>query len=386
MTVSPSRRLQAVQTPIMGYVQELIEQHPGTVSLGQGVAHYGPPDAVAEAAVSALRDGKHDRYGFVVGMARLRTAIRRKLTRENTLDPGYEVVVTAGSNMAFFETILAITDPGDEIILLRPYYFNHLMAAQMANCVPVVVATNDDFQPDHSALAEAITPRTKAIVTISPNNPTGVVYPRETLEAINALCQDRDIYHISDEAYEYFTYGGATHYSPGTTPGAARHTVSIYSFSKAFGMAGWRIGYMAAPPDLVPAIRKIQDTNLICASLPIQSAAIAALDVGAGYCRDFVGSLDAVRCLVLESLQDLGSNVQASRAEGAFYVFTRLKTNLADITILRKLIQNHGVAIIPGSTFGQNQGTYLRIAYGSLLKETVEVAMDRLCAGLRAIL
>ncbi len=131
----------------MGYVQELIGKYPGTISLGQGVSHYGPPAAVAEAAASALRDGRHDRYGFVIGTTRLRSAIQQKLAEENRLDPGYQVVVTAGSNMAFFETILAISDPGDEIILLRPYYFNHQMAAQMANCVPVMVATDDDYQP-----------------------------------------------------------------------------------------------------------------------------------------------------------------------------------------------------------------------------------------------
>ncbi len=176
------------------------------------------------------------------------------------------------------------------------------------------------------------------------------------------------------------------HYSPGATPGAAGHTVSIYSFSKAFGMAGWRVGYMAAPSDLVPAIRKIQDTNLICAPLPIQSAATAALEVGAGYCRGFVGPMDAVRCLVVQALRDLGGSVQVSRAEGAFYAFAKLNTDLADTIILLRLIKDYGVAVIPGSTFGQTKGTCLRIAYGALLKETVEAAMDRLCTGLRTIL
>ena len=386
MAITPSNRLQVVQTPIVGYVQELIETNPGTISLGQGVSHYGPPKSVVQAAAGAVRDGMHDRYGFVIGTEQLRSAVEQKLTEENRIDPGSAVVVTAGSNMAFFETVLAITDPGDEVILLRPYYFNHLMAAQMANCVPVVVATDDDFQPDIEAIEQAITPRTRAIVTISPNNPTGVVYSKEKLVKINTLCGERGIYHISDEAYEYFTYGGAQHYSPGSISGASGHTVSIYSFSKAFGMAGWRIGYAAMPPSLVPAVRKIQDTNLICAPLPIQVAATAALEVGAGYCRGFVGPMGTVRRLVLDSLQGLGSRVQMSSADGAFYVFAKLNTDLADTAILQRLIEDHGVAVIPGSTFGQSEGTYLRIAYGALLQETVEVAMDRLCTGLRSIL
>ncbi len=386
MSISPARRLQVVQTPIMGFVQELIEKNPGTISLGQGVSHYGPPEQVLAAATRAAKSSDHFRYGYVKGTVELRGALREKLTRENALSPGYDIVVTAGSNMAFFEAILAMTDPGDEIILLRPFYFNHEMAAQMASCVPVVVSCTDGFAPDLDAIERAITPRTRAIVTISPNNPTGVVYSEEDLVAINRLCRDRGIYHISDEAYEYFTYNGARHYSPGATEGASRHTISLFSFSKAFGMAGWRLGYMAVPPELVPALRKIQDTNLICAPLPIQSAAVAALQVGSEYCMSFVRPMNEVRRLVLSALESLGSRISVSRSLGAFYVFARLETELSDTVLLERLIERHRVAVIPGSTFGQTDGTYIRIAYGALQKETVEAAMDRLCEGLRILI
>ena len=386
MTISPARRLQVVQTPIMGFVQELIEKNPGTISLGQGVSHYGPPEEVLAAAANAAKSSNHFRYGYVKGTAELRGALREKLTRENALSPGYDIVVTAGSNMAFFEAILAITDPGDEIILLRPYYFNHEMGAQMASCVPVVVPCTDSFAPDLDAIERAVTPRTRAIVTISPNNPTGVVYSEEDLVAINRLCRDRGIYHISDEAYEYFTYDGARHYSPGATEGASGHTISLFSFSKAFGMAGWRLGYMAVAPELVPALRKIQDTNLICAPLPIQAAAVAALQVGSKYCMSFVRPMNEVRRLVLSALEGLGSRISVSRSLGAFYVFARLETELSDTLLLERLIERHRVAVIPGSTFGQTDGTYIRIAYGALQKETVEAAMDRLCEGLRSLI
>lgn len=386
MSISPARRLQAVQTPIMGFVQELIEKNPGTISLGQGVSHYGPPQDVLEAAAKAARSSSHFRYGYVKGTASLREALRDKLTRENALSPGFEIVVTAGSNMAFFEAILAITDPGDEIILLRPFYFNHQMAAQMTSCVPVIVSCADDFSPDLDAIESAITPRTRAIVTISPNNPTGVVYSEQDLVAINTLCRERGIYHVSDEAYEYFTYDGARHYSPGATSGASGHTISLFSFSKAFGMAGWRLGYMATPPELVPALRKIQDTNLICAPLPIQSAAEAALQVGSEYCLSYARPMNDVRKLVLNALGTLGDRISVSRSLGAFYVFARLETELTDTVLLRRLIEQHRVAVIPGSTFGQTDGTCIRIAYGALQKETVEAAMDRLCEGLRSLI
>ena len=151
-------------------------------------------------------------------------------------------------------------------------------------------------------------------------------------------------------------------------------------------MAGWRLGYMATPPELVPALRKIQDTNLICAPLPIQAAAEAALQVGSGYCLSFVRPMNDVRKLVLSALGTLGDRISASHSLGAFYVFARLETKLSDTVLLRRLIEQHRVAVIPGSTFGQSDGTYIRIAYGALQKETVEAAMDRLCEGLRSLI
>ena len=133
------------------------------------------------------------------------------------------------------------------------------------------------------AIERAITPRTRAVVTVSPNNPTGAVYPESTLRAVNTLCRDRGIFHIHDEAYEYFTYGGAGHFSPGSLPEAAGHTISLFSLSKAYGMASWRIGYMVIPEVLAEAVNKIQDTILICPPAVSQHAAIAALEVGRSF-------------------------------------------------------------------------------------------------------
>src|SRR5690606_2535019 len=140
--------------------------------------------------------------------------------------------------------ISAIVDPGDEVILPLPYYFNHEMAVTMVGGRVVTVPTGEDYQLDPEVVARSITERTRAVVTVSPNNPTGAVYREEVLRAINRLCRERGVYHISDEAYEYFVYDGASHFSPGSIEGSEEYTISLFSLSKAYGFASWRIGYM----------------------------------------------------------------------------------------------------------------------------------------------
>jgi aspartate/methionine/tyrosine aminotransferase len=371
--------------PVMGFVADLMRDNPGTISLGQGVVHYGPPARALEAAQQAVTVPKTHRYGYVIGRPSLRSAFAGKLNAENQLDPGYEVVVTAGSNMAFFVSLLAITSPGDEVILLVPYYFNHEMAAYIAGCRPVLVSLGDSLTPDVDTISRAITPRTRAIVTISPNNPTGIVYAPDTLRAINNLCAAHGIYHVSDEAYEYFTFGGAVHYSPGSAPGAHAHTISLFSMSKAYGMAGWRLGYMAIPPHLLADIRKIQDTNQICPAMISQTMALAALEDGADYCRQYMESMADVRTLVLERLSAVRAPVTISPSEGAFYFLLSVETALDSKALTTHLIQKHGVAVIPGDTFGMKGGTYLRVAYGALQASTLTEALNRLVKGLEAL-
>src|SRR6185436_11996662 len=273
--VKHTSRMDAVQAPIIAVIGDLIRRTPGTISLGQGVVHYGPPPAALEAAAAAVTAaGTHD-YQPASGQPALIRAIEQKLLRDNGIDlaRGSRVMVTAGGNMAFVHAVAAITSPGDEVILPVPFYFNHEMAIQIAGCTPVLVRTDERYQLDLDAIRDAVTPRTRAIVTVSPNNPTGAVYPEAALRAVNRLCQERGIYHISDEVYEYLTYGTARHVSPGAFDGADAHTISMFSLSKAYGFAGWRIGYMAYPEALADAIAKVQDTILVCAPVISQVAA-----------------------------------------------------------------------------------------------------------------
>ena len=289
-TRAPRSRMDAVQTPVIDAIGSLVREVPGTISLGQGMVHWGPPPGALEAARSAALAPASHRYQAGAGMPELIERITLKLREENGIaaDGATRVMVTAGSNMAFMHAMLAITSPGDEVILPTPFYFNHEMAVQMVGCHVVRVPTDAYHQLDVAALRRAVTSRTRAIVTISPNNPTGAVYGEAALAEVSDLCRTRGLYHVSDEAYEYFTYGGVRHVSPASLPLASPHTISLFSLSKAYGFAGWRIGYMTFPEPLAGALMKSQDTILICPPIVTQAAARAALAEGRSYCEPLV--------------------------------------------------------------------------------------------------
>jgi aspartate/methionine/tyrosine aminotransferase len=384
----PAQRMEAVQSPVIPVVAELIRAHPGTISLGQGVVSYGPPQEALDQINRFLAEPDVHKYKPVVGLPALQETIEAKLKCENGIQLGAEsrIVVTAGGNMAFMNAVLALTDPGDEIILQTPYYFNHEMAITMASCRPVLVDTDENYQLRPDAIRAAITPRTRAVVTVSPNNPTGAVYPEAALREVNGICRERGVCHIHDEAYEYFTYGDARHFSPGSIPGSAGHTVSLYSLSKSHGFASWRIGWMVLPERLLTAVKKIQDTILICAPVISQFAAIGALQAGAGYCREKLTAITEVRQIVLNELERIRSICQVPPADGAFYFLLRVDTTMAPMTVVERLVREHGVAVIPGSAFGMEQGCALRVAYGALEKDTAVAGIGRLVKGLKAVL
>ncbi len=381
-------RIQTVQSPIIPVVGEMIRNSPGTISLGQGVVSYGPPPQAIEQISTFLKNPDLHKYQSVYGIPALLDLIEEKLARENGIDVRKvsRVVVTAGGNMAFVNALLAIADPGDEIILNLPYYFNHEMAVTMASCKPVLVPTDENYQLQPETIARAITDRTRAVVTVSPNNPTGAVYSESALRAVNEICRDRGIYHISDEAYEYFTYDDAKHFSPGSIAGSDEYTISLFSLSKAYGFASWRIGFMLIPEDLFQAVNKIQDTVLICPPVISQFVAAGAMQVGRAYCIEKLKQLSEVRELVLSQLNRIKDYCVIPPAKGAFYFLIRFDTELKPLALVERLVREHKVAAIPGNAFGMETGCFLRVAYGALQKETVAEGIGRLTRGIDKIL
>ncbi len=385
---SGSARIAAVDLPIIPTIAGFVRANPGTISLGQGVVNYGPPVEIAAALAPLAADPALQKYQAVSGLGELVAALRAKLAAENgiTDQRETELMVSAGSNMAFLQALLAVTDPGDEVILPAPFYFNQQMALTMVGCVPVIVPTDADHQLDLAALAAAITPRTRAIVTVSPNNPTGAVYPERDLAAVNALCGARGLYHFSDEAYEYFCYGAARHYSAASLPGAADHTLSFFSFSKGYGMASWRVGYLLYPARLADAMNKVQDTNLICAPVPSQLLALKALEHGRGLIDPKVAQLADVRASVFDALDALGDLAQYPRTQGAFYVMVKLPGVTDALEFNRAMAQRHKVATVPGFAFGLTdtaRANYQRLSYGALAPATVAEGVDRFVRAVR---
>jgi aspartate/methionine/tyrosine aminotransferase len=406
VAAQPAQRLARVLRPVIPELAALSRRSPGTLSLAQGMVAWGPPAQVAEAVAAAQLGqpsqtalAQRDHYGPVAGDPALLEAWSAALRAEGLDLDGADLWVTAGSNMAFnaIAQVLCEGPPAEpsEVILPIPYYFNHVMAIQLAGGVPVAVDAG--VVPDPERLAAAITPRTRAIVTVSPNNPSGVVMPRTVLEAINRLCASRGLLHISDEAYGQFVYGREPHWSPAALPGAAGHTVTLQSLSKAYGMAGWRVGFMAAPSAFTAALAKVQDTVLISPPRLIQRAAQAALAAGPAWCRPRIAALGGRRDQLLAAVvaaQAQGLPVRLlTEPDGAFYGLLALDppaAALAGLTgdaLMRRLVLEHRVAAVCGESFGYAAAEpMLRLSYGLLGPVELEDALCRLFEGIRALL
>jgi len=389
--LNPSNRMRQVDLPIIPTIAAMVRANAGTISLGQGVVNYGPP-AEALAAIPAMcAEPSNHKYQAVEGIPSLGQAIRAKLARENGLAAeGTALMVTAGSNIAFLNAVLAVGDPGDEFILPLPYYFNQEMAIRMAGCVPVAVPTDASFQLDVAAIEAAIGPRTRAIVTVSPNNPTGAVYREADLRAVNELARRHGLYHFSDEAYEYFVHDGARHFSPAALPGAAAHTLSFFSFSKNYGMASWRVGFVVYPAQLAEAMNKVQDTNLICAPVVSQTVAAAALALGRETIAPRIADLSRVRARVYDALAALDGIAEFPRTQGAFYVLMKLPglpAGTDPLAFNRMMTEQHRVATIPGFAFGLSdvsRANYQRLSYGALDEATVHEGVQRYVRAVQA--
>ncbi len=386
MTLAISQRLRSVQDPVIAVINDLIQTIPGTISLGQGVVHYGPPPEALEGLIEFNSAPENHVYQDVPGIPALREAIRQKLVRENGINlDKRDVVVTAGSNMGFLNVILSIADPGDEIVLLSPYYFNNEMAVRIAGCAPVIAATDENYRPRLETIETAITPRTRAVVTISPNNPSGVVYEKEILLKINQLCAESNVYHISDEAYEYFAYGEVRHVCGAALADSNDHTISLFSLSKSYGFASWRIGYMVIPEHLMNPVLKIQDSNVICPPVVSQHAALGAFRAGRDYCKPFVVGLNDVRLLVKDALQG-NRHIQLAQTDGAFFYLVKVNTTMSAMELATRLIKEHKVALVPGDAFGLSDGCYLRLSYGALEANSVDEGVGRFVKGIERIL
>jgi aspartate/methionine/tyrosine aminotransferase len=385
MKPRPGRTQKIQEAPIVKLITES-KLPSDVVDLGQGVPFYGPPKEAIFAAREALQDESGFKYSPDSGFLDLRETIVRKLVSENGVeaDPSSNIMVTAGANQAFANSLLSITRPGDHVLVISPYYFNHVMAIQLAGCKPVVIETGGDYQPIVERIARRITKRARAVVLVSPNNPTGAVYSRQTINEIGALCAKNGLHLITDETYEHFVYDGAEFVSALSLDKDIEHTISLFSFSKSYGMSGYRIGYAVFPVGIYSEMLKVQDTLTICAPSALQDAAEAAMKLGAAYPKQFIPQIEKMRKIFIDRLT--GSHfVEMPITKGSYYFLLRLRTKKSDWNIARKLIEEYGVITIPGEVFGTRYPA-LRVAYANVDESMAVEGISRLEKGLQEIL
>ncbi len=357
----------------------------GAVNLAQGFPDFPAPAELKRAACDSIL-ADINQYAITWGSKDLRYAIAEKVSRFNEMDfdPETEITVTCGSTEAMCAAMLALIDPGDEVIIIEPFYENYGPDTIISGAVPRYVAFGSDGKLDPDDLASAFSRKTKAIVLNTPNNPTGRVFNRKELGAVRDLCVDHDVLAFTDEIYEHIVYDGNTHVSVGSLDGMHDRTVTINSFSKTYSVTGWRVGYALAAGELTDPIRKVHDFLTVGAPAPLQHACVTALGLPDSYYRELARDYDTRRILLYKGLKDAG--FACTLPEGAYYIMASLpglKGN--DTDIARALIRKCGVAAVPGSSFYHGRGSQqLRFTFSKQL-ETLKEACRRLEEGIGSL-
>jgi aminotransferase len=352
------------------------------VNLAQGFPDFPAPADIKEAAREAIADDINQ-YAITWGARPFRQAIAKKYARwyNLDLDPERQVTVCCGSTEGMIATLLAVTNPGDEVIVFEPYYENYGPDTMLCSATRRLVSLRPPhwtFDPDE--LKAAFSPKTKAIILNSPNNPTGKVFSRSELELIAALCQEYDALAITDEIYEHIVYDGEEHVPIMTLPGMEDRSVLINSMSKTYAVTGWRVGWVLAAPDLTDSIRKVHDFLTVGAAAPLQQAGTMALALPDHYYADLAAEYQGKRDTMIEILEAAG--FRCWEPKGAYYVMTDISGFgfPDDVAFVRHLIEDCGVAAVPGSSFFANPADGHQMVRFCFCKkyETLGEAKDRL--------
>ncbi|GAB3227524.1 pyridoxal phosphate-dependent aminotransferase [Glycomyces halotolerans] len=376
-----NRRLEGFGTTVFAEMSALAGRT-GAINLGQGFPDTDGPAEIVEAAVRAIRDGRGNQYPPGPGVPELRQAIADHQERRYgpSFDPDREVMVTAGATEAIAASMLALLEPGDEVIAFEPFYDSYAACIAMAGAkrVPVTLRA-PDFRPDLDALADAVTPRTRLLLLNSPHNPTGTVLTRGELAAIADLAVARDLLVVTDEVYEHLVFDGE-HVPLGSMPGMRERTVSISSAGKTFSFTGWKVGWITASADLVDAVRTAKQFLTYVTSGPLQHAIAEALRLPDAYYDDFRQDLHAKRDLLSAGLEAAGFEVY--RPQGTYFVTTDV-TPLGEtdgVAFCRSLPERCGVVAVPNAVFYDTPDAgraQVRFAFCKR-KEVLEEAVDRL--------
>jgi len=372
-----SRRIEKFTESVIREMTRLAVTH-NAINLAQGFPDFPAPAELKQAAADAIA-ADVNQYAITWGAKPFRDAIAAKYRRTYAMefDPEREVTVCCGATEGMVASMLAVLNPGDEVVLFEPFYENYGPDTQLCGAEPRYVKLQaPDWSFDREELRRAFGPKTKAIILNSPNNPTGKVFSREELEYIAGLCQEFDALAITDEIYEHILYDGAVHVPIASLPGMRERSILVNSMSKTYSVTGWRVGWVLAPPDLTDSIRKVHDFLTVGAAAPLQQAGVLALSWGADYYAKLAGEYVGRREHLLQTLE--GAGLRCFVPRGAYYVMTDIsKTSFSDdVSFVRHLIENLGVAAVPGSSFySHNRTGCLQVRFCFCKKyETLEMA------------
>ena len=379
---------------MLAKVTELRQQGKDIISLNIGEPDFDTPAFIRKAAAEAMDTG-FTRYTTESGVPELRRAIAKKLKEENGIDYALnEITTTVGAKQALFAALMVIAQPGDEVLLPIPCWVSYTEMVKLSGATPVFVPVRqDDYALDLEAIEKAITPRTKAIVICSPNNPTGAVYSEESLRHLARLAEEHDFFIISDEIYEKLIYDDSKHFSIASiSPQIRERTITINGFSKAYAMTGWRIGYAAARSDIIQGIIAIQSQTTSCTNAIAQKAALAALEGPQDDVSAMVSAFKERRDYVHARLNGM-EGILCPKPQGAFYCYPNIQSFLGKsfggariesaVDLCQYLLEEALVSTVPGEAF--HLPGRLRISYSNSM-ENLKTAMDRMEQALNQLL
>lgn len=373
-----SRRITAEDVSFRTKLMEAAQGLDDVIAMGRGDPDFHTPKHIVEAAKRAIDANEHH-YTHAAGIEPLRAAIAEKLRVENGLDYGVdEIIVTSGAQEAVMLCMLALIDPGDEVLLPTPRFMSYDSAVEMAGGVVVPVPTDEeaDFAMVPSEIEARITDRTKVLVLVTPNNPTGAVTPPAMIREIADIAKRHNLIVISDEIYEKLVYEGNEHLSIGTLPGMKERTITLNGFSKSYAMTGWRVGYMAAPAPFVRLLIEPRHTLSINTSTPSQFAALAALEGPQEPVDEMIRQYAERRTFMMGALDRLG--LSYGHPGGAFYIYVNTTSTGMDAEeFCLRMLREARVMFLPGTMFGDSRGQHIRIGYLQPL-ERIREAVGRL--------
>lgn len=379
-------RIEHVELSIRTKMLELAATLDDVIALGRGDPDFDTPVHIVEAAQKALAEGAHH-YTGPTGLPQLRKAVAEKLRRDNNLDyAADEVIICNGCQEALFITFMALLNPGDEVLVQAPRFnaYDHMIELAGGKVVTAPTYEEDDFALRPEEIEKRITPRTKVLAVVTPNNPTGGVIPPDALREIARLAVERDLIVISDEIYEKLIYDDLEHVSLGTFPGMRERTITINGFSKAYAMTGWRVGYLAAPRPFVRAITEVKHTISIATPTSMQLGALAALEGAEEPIRAMRDEYDRRRRFLMAALDEMG--IRYGYPGGAMYVYANISSvGMDSEEFCYELLRQAQVMIFPGTLFGDEHKNHIRVSLLAPMPKMIAAVerMKAFVAGLR---